>query len=189
MRFQQIFKILILPSLIFLSLFTNVLSQFEPNTPPDKPTYSEQVEQTDNNHDAVEKTKLGGFYTMPGSWWPSITFLGNVSAVIIYLALFFGFASFFIGHNAGGKLNKKKIFSSIMAATIIGVISRGIVVKLELILFDLLVGKPLKLSELLAGTIVETFTFVITLLFVSGISVYFYETFTVTAKEAFPIGK
>ena len=45
------------------------------------------------------------------------------------------------------------------------------------------------MNELIAGTIVDTIFFIFTLLFVSGVAVYFYETFTVTAKEAFPVGR
>jgi hypothetical protein len=134
---------------------TIALAQYEPGTKIDD-TYKSQVGSSrnklndkiddkvvDNAHDSQKS----GFYSIPKSIWPNITFFGNVSAVIIYLALLFGFASFFIGYNAGGNLNKKKIFSSIITATIIGTLSRGLVIKVELYLFEFLTVKVQRLNN------------------------------------------
>lgn len=193
MRFVKKINLIVFLCLFILLMSTIILAQYEPGTEIDE-TNDNQAELrretlNDKVDDKVMNSQKGGFYKIHGYYWPKITFGGNVTAVIAYLALFFGFASFFIGHNAGGRLNKKKIFASIITASLIGIFSRSIVIKLQLFFFNFLTVSPFKMDELIAGTIVYVIFYIINILFVSSVAVYFYETFTVTAKEAFPVGK
>ena len=127
------------------------------------------------------------FYIIPPTCWFKISFWGIVSAVVIYLALAFGLASYFIGYNAGGRLNKSKIISAIGTAVVVGIIGRSFKIFLQLKLFRLLIkicpeswGNPV----VVAGTISDVVVYVLWLIFISGIAVFLYETFVVTAQEA-----
>ena len=125
------------------------------------------------------------FYMIPSSLWPKITIGGSVTAVIVFVALIFGIASYFIGYNAGGKINKPTIYSSIIIGVVVGVLGRSFTVLLQVKLYEVL-NYILPINDIIAATIADVIIYTLWLMFICGICVYMYETFTVTAEEAHP---
>ncbi len=158
-------------------------------------TQQAQVIFQDNDHirmgekgeenSSEKKSEYGPFYKIPSSFWPKITILGTASAVMMYVALIFGFTSFFIGYNAGGRLAKGKVIAAIVTATTIGVLSRSIFIKVKVLIFDLLTKNLFEWNEMIVGTALDIFCYIFTIAYVAAIAVFIYETFTVTAREAF----
>ncbi len=134
---------------------------------------------------AVPQKEYDKFYTVPAYLWPKITIGKTVTAVIVYLFLLFGVAAYFIGHNAGGNLTKGKIFGSIGTATLVGLFGRSFIIYLEINIYNFL-NTIFPDNTLIAGTIADLIVYLLWTPFIAGISVYFYETFTVTAEEAHP---
>lgn len=168
--------------LILLILITTSLSytQYEPDYEKVKTPPQSKI----RNDDDDEIKSSSNVYVLYRSYWPKVTIGGAITAVVVYVALFFGLISFFIGHFAGGRLAKGKIFASVLTATLIGVFSRSIIVFTQIKLIKLL-KDSMGVNPFVAATIVDTTFFILTLLFVSAIAVNIYETFTVTAREAF----
>lgn len=125
------------------------------------------------------------FYMIPSSLWPKITIGGSVTAVIVFVALIFGIASYFIGYNAGGKINKPTIYSSIIIGVVVGVLGRSFMVLVQVKLYEVL-NYILPINDVIAATIADIIIYIFWLTFICGICVYMYETFTVTAEEAHP---
>lgn len=124
-------------------------------------------------------------YTIPQSYWPKITVFGMVSAIIVYLALLSGLIMYIVGHVGGGNLNKGKIFGAIGMAFFVGLLGRSFKIYLQVLftgLLDKLINNPI-----LSGTIIDILLYIFWIAFIAGISVYVYEAFVVTAKEAHPM--
>ncbi len=178
-------RFLIFASVMFLLVFINLaLSQYDAQRDKDK-TENDNFMKESEADPGISKIETKSCYIIPPSYWPKITIFKSVSAIICYIALFFGFAAFFIGSYAGITLNKTKVQASILAAVIIGILSRSIFIRMQTYIFYLLTSKLLHLNDIIAGTIVDTIFYIGMLFYVSVISVYFYETFTISAKEIF----
>ncbi|MBD3287672.1 hypothetical protein GF337_02610 [candidate division KSB1 bacterium] len=131
----------------------------------------------------------GPMYLVHGFYWPKITALDTVSAVIFFVALTIGIVSYFIGHNAGGRENKGQIFFAVGIATAVGILGRSIILFLQILIFRFLMEiNFLDFNPLTIASIVEFIFYTFWTLFIAGISVYLYETFTVTAKEIYQGG-
>lgn len=131
---------------------------------------------------------LSNFYRVPGYQWPKITVVKTFSAVLFYVALIVGFISYFIGHNAGGKENKGQIFFAIGTATTVGILGRAVLILLKVKIFQLISGTGSFIDSMAIASTIETIFYILWTVFLTGISVYLYETFTVTAKEIYQGG-
>jgi len=125
------------------------------------------------------------FYSNPAFLWPKITIGGTITAVITFVSIIMGIASYFIGYNAGGKLSKRTIFASIGTALAVGILGRSLTILIKVKIFELLCY-IFPGDKLILGTIAEVIIYVLWITFIAGIAVYIYETFTVTAEEAHP---
>ena len=185
MNAKIIFMILIVILVVYL--FVHIFTSSPEDS--DGTEMEADIETVLSDTEMPEETKVKkeykNFYSNPAFLWPKITIGGTFTAVITFVALIFGVASYFIGHNAGGKLAKGKIFASVGAATSIGILGRSLIILIEVKIFELL-KYIFPTDELILGTISEVIVYIIWITFLSGISVYFYETFTVTAEEAHP---
>jgi len=123
------------------------------------------------------------FYRITETKWPKIQFWGVYSAMVVWVAFIFGLLSFLIGHYAGARLAKAKIWAAIIIATVVAVLSRAISVQLRTFLQTLLVHL---VGDETAASIADLIVYVFWTLYIAGVAVYLYETFTVTAKEAYP---
>lgn len=146
----------------------------------------EGEENTVNGKTAII-TENDNFYIVPAFYWPKITIGGTVTAVLFFVALIIGILSYPIGLNAGGKENKGQIFFAITTATLVGMLGRAVTIWVKIQFFRMLLALTGE-NEMLAGTIAELVIYFFWIIFISGISVYLYETFTVTAKEIYQGG-
>lgn len=185
MNYKNIFILLVVILIVFfiVSIFTRSIKN--ENLEENEMTEPELIESGEEKGFNV-KGEYDKFYVVPPSLWPKVTIGGTLSAVIVYVALIFGIASYFIGHNAGGKMNKKTIFASIGTATLVGICGRSITILARVKLYELL-KYIFSDNQILAGTISDLIIYILWITFIAGISVYLYETFTVTAKEAHPM--
>ena len=124
------------------------------------------------------------FYDTHPYRWPKVTIFKSASAVVIYVCILFGFLIFVIGWYGGARLNKAKVITTMIVATGVGVIGRSFIIMIQLAIYNFLKGR---LGEIAAGTIAESVIYVFWILFISGISVFLYETMIVTAREAHPM--
>ncbi|MDZ7264908.1 MAG: hypothetical protein ONB16_10015 [candidate division KSB1 bacterium] len=125
------------------------------------------------------------FEPVPPSYWVKFTAFKTVSIIIILLAFLLGFVAFFVGSSAGAKLNRREIRKSITAAMVIAMVARPMSNLahrwLGLALNYIL---PEDYAFGIAGFIVYFFW----CLYIISIPVFLYESFTVSAKEAHPMG-
>jgi len=185
MKSKHIFMLIVVIFVLIIVVNYFTKAQKEKDTGEyDIPEYVTDQETEMTTQTSQESYK--GFYEVPGYLWPKITIGGTVSAVIVYVAIVFGIASYIIGSFAGGKYGKRKIFASIGMATAVGIFGRSftILIKLQLYYFFESIFQE---KKLIAGTLADIIIYVIWTVFIAGISVYFYETFTVTAEEAHPV--
>ncbi len=125
------------------------------------------------------------YYRVPGYQWPKITAIKTFSAVLFFVALTIGIVSYFIGHNAGGKVNKGQIFFAIGIATAVGILGRSITIFIKITIYKYL---SQFFDAIIVASVVEFISYTLWTIFLTGISVYLYETFTVTAKEIYQGG-
>ena len=85
-------RIIFIFLLVILFSAPFAFSQFEPDTQS-----QHQVEDLDIKSSYFEK--------VPTSYWFKITAIGTFSIIIVVVAFIFGFVSYFMGWNAGGKEN------------------------------------------------------------------------------------
>jgi len=154
---------------------TIAFSQFEPNTQPDQPTEQQLPPPAKNSI----------FQQVPPSYWIRIDAFKTFSIIVVLLAFILGFVSYFIGLNAGGRENKSQIRRSIISTMVIAMVARPV-----FILGHQLLGRSLAymLSESVAYGIAGLIIYFIWTLYIVAIPVYLYESFTVSAKEAYPAG-
>jgi hypothetical protein len=106
--------------------------------------------------------------------WPEI------SPTVVWVAFFIGLLLYIIGYFAGGKLSIGKIFLCIILASVIGFLARGVLnYLLAFLIYSM--GMVPHTAYILSSTL--------WMIFVAGVAVMIYETFTVTAEEAHPDGK
>jgi len=132
-----------------------------------------------------KKESSDHWYELKGTLWPKVQILGVYSSLVAWVAIIFGIASFLIGYHSGGRINKAKIWAAITIATIVGILGRSVNIMIRLKI-EWLFSLVIKNNPTLVATIAESIVYVIWLVYISGIAVYMYETFTVTAKEAYP---
>ncbi|HEX9975518.1 MAG TPA: hypothetical protein VGD14_25935, partial [bacterium] len=106
--------------------------------------------------------------------------------IIIVLAFLLGFVSYFVGMSAGGDINKKEIRKAILSALIIAIFARPIAILAHQYLG---IGLSYLMSESYAFGIAGFIVYILWMLYLLAIPVYLYESFTVTAKEAYPAGR
>ena len=140
-----------------------------------------------NIDDTSEYTCHKMFYKPFSSAWFKITAGGTYSAVLVIITVIFGLTTFFIGFQAGVKLTKRKILSSIVIAVLIGIGARSFNFFFKLKLMELLMIILPNDAILTAASIADGITYVIWMIFIAGIAVYVYETLIVTAKEVHPM--
>ena len=125
------------------------------------------------------------FEPIPPAYWIKFTSFKTVSIIIILLAFLLGLVSYYIGHSAGGDINKKEIRKSVISALTIAIIARPISIMAHKYLG---LGLDYFLPEAYAYGIAGLIVYVLWMAYVLAIPVYLYESFTVTAKEAYPVG-
>ena len=148
-------------------------------------TAEEDYQEPEAQEPAKAEKGYKHFYSNPAFLWPKITIGGTFTAVITFVAVIMGIASYFIGYNAGGKLSKRTIFASIGTAIVIGILGRSLIILIKVKIFELLCF-IFSGDKLILGTIAEVIIYILWITFIAGIAVYLYETFTVTAEEAHP---
>lgn len=131
----------------------------------------------------VEQGKY--FQQIPISFWPKIQIFGTISVVIVTLALLVGIIMYIVGYYGGGRLNKAKINTAVIIASLIGIIGRTLIISIQVYLTTHL--NKLLHNEMIAATIVDFILYAGWITFIAGISVNLYEAFIVTAKEAHPM--
>lgn len=124
-------------------------------------------------------------YEIPASYWPKINIGGTITSIIVFVTLTFGLVMYIIGHFAGGKLNKSKIFAAIGLSMIVAIFGRSFNIWLRVTLTNALIS--VIENRLVSATIVDVIVYFCWTAYISGIAVYVYETFVVTAKEAHPM--
>jgi len=165
-------------SLILLFLFSASLAlpQFEPDTQP----VPGRLERTPlPSSDSI-------FQIIPQAYYLKITAFKTFSIIIIVLAFLLGFVSYFVGMSAGGDINKKEIRKAILSALIIAIFARPIAILAHQYLG---IGLSYLMSESYAFGIAGFIVYILWMLYLLAIPVYLYESFTVTAKEAYPAGR
>ncbi len=125
------------------------------------------------------------FEPVPPSYWVKLTAFKTVSIIIILLAFLLGFVAFFIGSSAGAKLNKREIRKSITAAMVIAMVARPIS---NLAHRWIGLGLNYILPEDYAFGVAGVIVYFFWSLYIISIPVFLYESFTVSAKEAHPMG-
>ena len=119
--------VVILVIFFAISFFSNLQNiEDEAGTETINTEYESNITTEAETQTEPEQHEYKNFYTIPPSLWPKITIGGTFTAVITYVALIFGIASYFIGHNAGGRLAKGKIFAAIGTATIVGIVGTAL---------------------------------------------------------------
>jgi hypothetical protein len=170
-------KMIIVLFALFLILSASIsFSQFEPNSKPAPQLTKETPPSADNAF----------FQKIPTGYWIKISAFKTVSIIIILLAFILGFVSYYIGISAGGDINKSTIHKAIFSALAIAIVARPIEIMAHYYLgAGLSYIMPNEYAFGIAGFIV----YILWMLYVLAIPVYLYESFTVTAKEAYPIGR
>jgi hypothetical protein len=161
---------------LFLILSNSIsFSQFEPDAKP-TPQREEKAPPSANNS-MLQK--------IPSGYWIKINAFSTVSIIIILLAFILGFVSYYIGLSAGGDINKREIRKAIISALIIAIFARPIEIMVH---YYLGAGLSYLMPDEYAFGIAGFIVYVLWTLYLLAIPVYLYESFTVTAKEAYPIG-
>ncbi len=105
------------------------------------------------------------------------TYVPHFSATVTWVAFITGMILYVIGYFGGIRQNLAKMIVSGLIAALIYILARPIVNAFHIYLLN-----NLNLPEKLVGTVIP----IIWIIFVLGIALSLYETFTVTAKEAHP---
>ena len=171
--------ILMLTLFLIIGVATLATSQYDSKT---RRTPQRQVLV---QNDQKSESDVKDSFLIRRSEWVAIQRYGVYSSLIIWLAFIFGLLTFFIGHFAGGRLNKLKIWISIVMASIISILSRSINIWTKNWLahvFEEFMG----FEPLTSATMADVIIYILWTLYITGVAVYLYETFTVTAKEAYP---
>jgi hypothetical protein len=131
-----------------------------------------------------------------------IALVGQVSDVIMYVALTAGLLIFVIGYFAGAKSSMTKIFICTLIATAVGTLS----LRVPIALHDFVTGKKSVQEQLTSksatpppavkeaessnsGTgegVLNLFLYIVWTGFLVGMGIFLYEAMTVTASEARP---
>ena len=171
--------ILVVLIICLLSSASLLLSQFEPgsNTTQDYQNQT-QAKKTDSNLPRWLEYE-------PPTLGIKINAFGLLTYLVIILAFILGFVNMFFGYNAGGKGNIKKVQRCVLLTVIVAILSKPIFNLIHLLLAKGLSLIPFIPYEIAAG-IVGLFVNVLWVSYVAFSAVLLYETFVVTAKEAFP---
>ncbi len=151
---------------------------------PEQPTAEDQ--NYNNTNQSTPQLDSKRFLEMPAFFWPRIMIFGSPSAVVVYVALIFGISMYVIGYRAGGRLNRGSIITAITLTTLVAVFGRSFILWLQIFLYKFLFS--VTDSSPVAASLAEAIVYVVWVIFIAGISVNLYETFTVTMKEAHPMG-
>jgi hypothetical protein len=128
-----------------------------------------------------------------------IALVGQVSDVIMYVALTAGLLIFVIGYFAGAKSSMTKIFICTLIATAVGTLS----LRVPIAVHDFLTGNKPAQEQLADKTtpdatttqkseggtgegIANLFLYIVWTSFLVGMGIFLYEAMTVTASEARP---
>lgn len=173
---RKIFRMTLILFVSFLILSTSIsFSQFEPDAKP--------IPQREEELPPLASYSM--FQKVPSGYWIKINAFSTVSIIIILLAFILGFVSYYIGMSAGGDINKREIRKAIMSALIIAIFARPI----EIMVHHYLgAGLSYMMPEEYAFGIAGFIVYILWTLYLLAIPVYLYESFTVTAKEAYPVG-
>jgi len=162
--------------LFLLLLASMAFSQFEPDTKP--------IPQREE--EAPPPVKDSIFQEVPTSYWIKFNAFKTVSIIIVILAFILGFVSYFQGLNAGGRVNRKEIRKSIIYALVIAIFARPMSINAH---YYLGLGLSYILPEAYAYGIAGFIVYILWMAYIIAIPVYLYETFVVSAKEAYPAGE
>lgn len=169
-------RMILLLFALFLIISSSIsFSQFEPSSKP-APQREEESPLT------VKDSML---QKIPSGYWIKINAFSTVSVIIILLAFILGFISYYIGLSAGGDINKKEIRKAIISALIIAIFARPIEIMAH---YYIGAGLSYLMPDEYAFGIAGLIVYILWTLYLLAIPVYLYESFTVTAKEAYPIG-
>lgn len=171
---KTVLRILLI--LLFLLSASMVLPQFEPNTQP----IPGRLEQP------AAPSSGSLFEMLPQAYYIKITAFKTFSIIIIILAFLLGFVSYFVGLSAGGDINKREIKKAILSALIIAIFARPIAINAH---HYLGIGLSYIMPESYAFGIAGFIIYILWTAYLLAIPVYLYESFTVTAKEAYPAGR
>lgn len=169
-------KIINAALVLFIILSTPMaFSQFEPDT---KPAQQREQQTPPSLQDSI-------FQEVPSAYWIKFTAFKTFSIIVVLLAFILGFVSYFIGLNAGGRENRSQIRKSIISALVIAIIARPISINAHIYLgIALSYVLPDSYAYGIAGLII----YILWSLYIVAIPVFLYESFTVSAKEAYPVG-
>jgi hypothetical protein len=171
-------KIIYVLFILFLILSASIsFSQFEPDGKPTPQTEEEAPPPSTGN---------SIFQPVPPAFWIRIGSFKTASIIIIILAFLLGFISYYIGYSAGGDINKKQIRKAILSALVIAIFARPIAINAH---YYLGLGFAFIMPEDVAFGVAGFITYILWSLYLLAIPVYLYESFTVSAKEAYPVGR
>jgi len=168
---NKLLKVLLILTIILSASIS--FSQFEPE--------SQQVPQREE--EAPPPPEHSIFQEIPSAFWIKFTAFKTFSVIIVILAFILGFVSYYIGMNAGGRVNRKEIRRSILSALLIAIVARPIAINAHKY-FGL--GLSYILPESYAYGIAGFIVYIFWVLYIVAIPVFLYESFTVSAKEAYP---
>jgi len=170
-------KLIYVLFILFLILSASIsFSQFEPDGKP-----SPQIEK----QAPPPSTGKSIFQPIPPAFWIRIGSFKTASIIIVILAFLLGFISYYIGYSAGGDINKKEIRKAILSALVIAIFARPIAINAH---YYLGLGLAFIMPEDVAFGLAGLIIYILWSLYLLAIPVYLYESFTVTAKEAYPAG-
>jgi len=170
-------KLIYVLFILFLILSASIsFSQFEPDGKPTPRTEEEAPPPA---------TGKSIFQPIPPGFWLRIGSFKTASVIIIILAFLLGFISYYIGYSAGGDINKKEIRKAVLSALVIAILARPIAINAH---YYLGLGLAFIMPEDVAFGLAGLIIYILWSLYLLAIPVYLYESFTVTAKEAYPVG-
>ena len=171
-------KIIYVLLILLLILSASIsFSQFEPDGRP-TPQIEKEAPPTSSGNSI--------FQPIPPAFWIRIGSFKTASVIIIILAFLLGFISYYIGYSAGGDINKKEIRKAILSALVIAIFARPIAILGHKYLG---LGFAFIMPEDVAFGVAGLIIYILWTLYTLAIPVYLYESFTVTAKEAYPVGR
>ncbi|UCE05906.1 MAG: hypothetical protein JSW07_20325 [bacterium] len=163
--------------ILFIILSTLMaFSQFEPDS---KPTPQREEEVLPPAKDSI-------FQEIPTGYWIKFNAFKTVSIIIVTLAFILGFVIYIQGLNAGGRVNRKEIRKSIIYALVIAIFARPVSINAH---YYLGLGLSYILPQAYAYGIAGFIVYILWMVYIIAIPVYLYETFVVSAKEAYPVGE
>ncbi len=180
MKIKVLILIFLLPMTCVALLPVKNYAQYKSYNAPPPEVFEPAQSQQPTKEDKITDTK--NFYVIERSQWPRIEVFGVYSALLVWISFIMGFTIFFIARYAGARVNKLKIWISIFSAVMIGILSRGILIHAQKILYSLLVHLT---GKTIAASVSDLIISFFWLIFTAGVAVHLYEIFTVTAKEVF----